>query len=170
MVVTQLTSVVLLQNAGKMKLDELSALVQLRINELADAVSDEELAPQLRNTGPAAALQLWEFLNKVTDRAPAKGHFHFATGIEDPWMAPAGSTAHAAALKWSDILSGAIELVGYDFAATPKAEARATYDRMCKLLSDENDRFVTARLRFFAVTNGPECDQCGPADHVRSRR
>jgi hypothetical protein len=148
-VVTQLRSVVLLQQADKMELAELSDLVHLRINELADAVSNEELAPKLRNTGPAAARQLWEFLDRLPERAPANGHFHFATGLKEPSMAPPGSTAHDLAVRWSKTLSEAIDLVGYDFAATPTGDARATHDRLGKLLSDENDRFITARLRFF---------------------
>ncbi len=151
MEIGKLRSVALLREAGKMDLAELSILVNLRINSPDLAVSDAELAFELRRVGRDAARELWEFLNELPGKAGAQDHFHFATGLKEPSMASPGSTAHAAAIRWSEILSEAIELVGYDFAATPFPEARATYARMEKLLSAETDGLIAARLRFFQV-------------------
>jgi hypothetical protein len=108
-------------------------------------------ANEIKRLGPAAARQLWEFLDGLPQRAGASSHLHFATGMDDPEMTPAGSTATAAAIKWSDILSEAIDLVGYDFASTardPLAKGQETFDRMDSLLS-EADRVIASRLIFF---------------------
>jgi hypothetical protein len=87
--------------------------------------------------------------------ARATGHFHFATGIDDPWMSPAGSAAHAAAIKWSDVLSEAVDLVGYEFSELSNHrpdEANVAFDRMEGLLRDEIDRLIARRLLFFQAT------------------
>lgn len=150
--IDKLTSVKLLRKAGK-DLPDFSDFVQLQRNSNDASLSDQDFALGMGRVGPAVARELWKFLNGLPDKVEASGHFHFATGMKEPSMAPPGSTALAAVMTWSKILSEAIDLASYDFAAIPTGEARATFDRMGKLLSDENDGLVTARLRFFQVRN-----------------
>jgi hypothetical protein len=64
-------------------------------------------------------------------------------------MARQGSIAHDDAIRWSKILSEAIDLLGYDFDATSIAEARATYDRMDNVVDDDTDHRISSRLRLF---------------------
>lgn len=137
-------------------LSELEAVVKLEEgHRYANDTGDwRGFANELKRLGPPAARQLWDFLDGVPEKAGASSHFHFATGMDNPAMTPAGSTAHAAAIKWSDLLSEAIDLVGYDFSATapdPVAKSKETFDRMDRLLS-EADRVIAARLLFFQGT------------------
>jgi hypothetical protein len=134
-------------------LSELDAVVKLEEGHRYATKSGDwrGFANELKRLGPAAARQLWEFLDGLPERAGASGHLHFATGMDNPAMTPAGSMASAAAIKWSDILSEAIDLVGYDFASTasdPIAKAKETFDRMDSLLSAA-DRVIASRLIFF---------------------
>lgn len=134
-------------------LSELDAVVKLEEGHryATDSGDWRGFATELQKLGPTAARQLWEFLDSLPRKAGADGHFHFATGMDNTAMTPTGSIAQAAAIKWSDILEEAIDLVGYDFAAPaadPQASAKETFDRMDRLLS-EADRVIAARLVFF---------------------
>jgi hypothetical protein len=134
-------------------LSELDAVVKLEEGHRYATKSGDwrGFANEFNRLGPGASRQLWEFLDGLPERAGASGHLHFATGMDNPAMTPPGSAASAAAIRWSDILSEAIDLVGYDFASTapdPIAKAKATFDRMDSLLS-EADRVIASRLIFF---------------------
>lgn len=134
-------------------LSGLGALVKLEegYRYATDSGDWRGFAKELERLGPTAARQLWDFLDRVPEKAGASGHFHFATGMDNPALTPPGSAAHAAAVRWSDILSEAIDLVGYDFnarASDPLATAKETFDRVDKLLS-EADRLIASRLVFF---------------------
>jgi hypothetical protein len=141
-------------------LSEMGALAKLEegYRYATDTGDWRGFAGELEKHGASAARQLWDFLDGVPQRAGTAGHLHFATGMEDTAMAPPGSMAEKAAIKWSDLLSEAIDLVGYDFAAKAPdrlASARETFDRMDKVLS-EADRIIAARLVFFQGTGAGE--------------
>jgi hypothetical protein len=134
-------------------LSGLGALVKLEegYRYATDCGDWRGFAKELERLGPSAARQLWDFLDGIPEKAGASGHFHFATGMDNPAMTPPGSAAHTAAIKWSDMLSQAIDFVGYDFnppVPDPLAAAKETFDRVDKLLS-EADRLIAARLVFF---------------------
>jgi len=155
-------------------LSELDAVVTLEEGHryATDSGDWRGFAGELKKLGPTAARQLWEFLDGLPRMAGANGHFHFATGMDNTAMAPAGSVAQAAAIKWSDILEEAIDLVGYDFAAPvpdPMASAKETFDRMDRVLS-EADRVIAARLVFFDRARTTRADVAQPqAVQPRSR-
>ena len=146
--IDKLRSVLLLEKAGKMDSD-FTDLVQLQRNYDA-YLSDQAFATLLSKVGPGLARELWKFLDRLPDKVGASGHFHFATGLTEPSMAPPGSTASDAALKWSETLSEAVDLASFDFPLQPIAEAKATLDRMERLLS-EADPLIAPRLHFFQV-------------------